>query len=182
MALRTAVSDNEREKLQLTKLQGKLDRAFAKFRNWVDHQSPADGDLVTTAMALRTEIDDLCSMIEHRESHPVSTQIQRQMVEILLFTLEKMLEHAGDVYNNTSASTPPYANLHARSRDLVCRMTGHDDTQQKPFVLHALRLLNTGIVRSEEFHEKASRIADLLQRSQAPDGYVHWFQRLLGLL
>lgn len=179
VALGAAVPEAERDFLHLTKIHSRIERIFFDYGYWMAMRTPSDGNLDATAEALYVEIGHLHSFVQaHRELAP---NLQVRIAGILLYTLEQLVEYAGDIQTTAVVSIPQYSGLSLQDRSLLHKLVNSETRDS--FVLPALRLLKSDFLRVEIIQGRARTLADRLRggNEPCPEAYVRMLENAVSL-
>ncbi|CAD0082489.1 unnamed protein product, partial [Aureobasidium vineae] len=145
-------------------------------------QESHDGNLDATAEALRVEIDRMRSFIMNHGQKKMSIPLQTRIAGILLYTLEQLVQYAGDIQTNAAVSIPQYSGLSLQDRSLLHKMI--DRNSPIVFVLPVLDLLDSKVLYGDMIQERVEVLANGLREGEepCPAEYIRLLERVVGLV
>jgi hypothetical protein len=177
IALKAAVPEHERDLLLLAKLHSRIERVFFDYEYWLVTRKSDDSNVEKTARALREEIKYLQSFITDRRHQKMTVGPENRVVDILLYTLEQVVTHAGDVESTSPVDTPQYSGLDQQDRNLLHKMVNLDTV----FVLDVLRLVDQKVLQSGITRRRVEELASLLESKNANDTYTNTLKTIAGI-
>ncbi|KAI4731525.1 hypothetical protein E4T49_00725 [Aureobasidium sp. EXF-10728] len=180
IALGAAVPEAERDLLHLTKIHSRIERIFFDFGYWMAMRTPSDSNLDATAKALYIEVDRLRSFMKDRGQQKMAISLQTRIAGILLYTLEQLVQHAGDIQTHAAVPIPQYSGLSLQDRSLLHKMINR---KSPDFVLLVLDLLDSELLYSDMIQERVEALANGLRGGDepCPAEYVQMLERVVGL-
>jgi hypothetical protein len=185
VALGAAVPEAERDLLHLTKIHSRIERIFFDYGYWMTTRTPSHSSLDATAETLHIEIDHLRSFVGEHQTKAQALQkempeiLQIKTIDILLYTLEQLVEYRGDSQTTAVVSTPQYSGLALQDRSLLHKMIPPQDY----FVLPVLDLLSDGVLYREMVQRRVRAVAYRLREGHepCPEDYVKKLEEIVGL-
>ncbi|CAD0106839.1 unnamed protein product, partial [Aureobasidium uvarum] len=181
IALGAAVPEEERDFLHLTKIHSRIERIFFDFGYWMANRTPIDSNLDATAEALRVEVGRLRSFIIVHGQKKMAISLQIRIAGILLYTLEQLVQYAGDIQTNAAVPIPQYSGLSLQDRSLLHKLI--DRNSPIVFVLPVLDLLDSKVLYGDMIQERVEALADKLRSGEepCPPEYIRLLERVVGL-
>jgi hypothetical protein len=181
IALGAAVPEVSRDFLHLTKIHSRIERIFFDYRYWLALRTPNDNNLDATATALHNEMSHLSSFVASHGSVKMATTMQAKIAGILLYTLEQLVQHAGDIQTNASVIIPQYSGLGLQDRSLLHKLI--DPRFQRLFVLDVLKELSEGVLHDQMIQKRVEALADRLREGEdpCPEEYIELLEETVGL-
>jgi hypothetical protein len=181
IALGAAVPEVSRDFLHLTKIHSRIERIFFDYGYWLALRTPNDSNLDATAIALHNEIGHLHSFVVSHGGMKMATTMQARIAGILLYTLEKLVQYAGDIQTNAAVTTPQYSGLGLQDRSLLHKMI--DPRNPHLFVLDVLRNLSKEVLHDQMIQKRVETLTDRLREGEnpCPEKYIEWLEQAVGL-
>lgn len=181
IALGAAVPESSRDLLHLTKIHSRIERIFFDYGYWLAMRTPSDSNLDATATALHIEIGHLLSFVMSHGTMNMAITMQAKIAGILLYTLEQLVQYAGDIQTNAAVSIPQYSGLGLQDRSLLHKMI--DPRIQGLFVLDVLKKLSERVLRDQMIQKRVEALADRLREGEdpCPEEYIEWLEETVGL-
>ncbi|KAH0256406.1 hypothetical protein KCU91_g16937, partial [Aureobasidium melanogenum] len=186
VALGAAVPEAERDLLHLTKIHSRIERIYFDYGYWMTTRTPNHSNLDATAEVLHTEIGHLCSFVrEHKTKaqalrREIPEVLQIKTIDILLYTLEQLVEYRGDSQTTAVVSIPQYSGLTLQDRSLLHKMV--PPQSQDYFVLPVLKLLSNKVLYKEMVQRRVRTVAYRLREGHepCPEEYVEELEEIVG--
>lgn len=187
VALGAAVPEAERDLLHLTKIHSRIERIFFDYGYWMTTRTPSHSSLDATAETLHIEIGHLRSfVIEHQTKaqaprREIPEVLQIKTIDVLLYTLEQLVEYRGDSQTTAVVSTPQYSGLALQDRSLLHKMI--PPQSQNYFALPVLNLLSNGVPYREMVQRRVRVVVNSLREGHepCPEDYVKKLEEIVGL-
>lgn len=181
IALDAAVPESSRALLHLTKIHSRIERIFFDYGLWMAMRTPEDSNLEATSTALHDEINHLRSFVVSHSPATMAASMQLKIAGILLYTLEQLVQYAGDIQQNAVVTIPQYSGLGLRDRSLLHKMI--DPRSPNIFVLDILRMLSEEVRHSKMVQERVEGLADKLREGDepCPARYIELLEESVGL-
>lgn len=181
IALGAAVPEASRDLLHLTKIHSRIERIFFDYGYWIAMRTPEDSNLEATSAALHNEIGHLRTFVVSHGPTNMAATMQARIAGILLYTLEQLVQYAGDIQTNAVVTIPQYSGLELQDRSLLHKMI--DPRFQNVFVLDVLRKLSEEVRYSEMIQERVEALADRLREGEepCPAEYIELLEKTVGL-
>jgi hypothetical protein len=181
IALGAAVPEVSRDFLHLTKIHSRIERIFFDYGYWLALRTPDYSNLDATAAALHNEVGHLHSFVVSHGGMKMATTMQARITGILLYTLEQLVQYAGDIQTNAAVTIPQYSGLGLQDRSLLHKMI--DPRIPHLFVLDVLRKLSQGVLHDQMIQKRVGALTDRLREGEdpCPEEYVEWLEKIVGL-
>jgi len=181
IALGAAVPEASRALLHLTKIHSRIERIFFDYGLWMAMRTPEDSNLEATSTALRDEVNYLRSFVVSHDPATMAVTMQLKVAGILLYTLEQLVQYAGDIQQNAVVTIPQYSGLGLQDRSLLHKMI--DPRSPDIFVLNILRTLGEEVRYSKMIQERVETLADKLREGDepCPARYIELLEECVGL-
>jgi hypothetical protein len=181
IALGAAVPEASRDLLHLTKIHSRIERIFFDYGYWLALRTPNDSNLDATATALHNEMSYLSSFVVSHGAMNMAITMQARIAGILLYTLEQLVQYAGDIQTNAAVTIPQYSGLGLQDRSLLHKMI--DPRFQRLFVLDVLKELSKAVLRDQMIQKRVEALADRLREGEdpCPERYIELLERTVGL-
>lgn len=144
-------------------------------------RTPEDSNLEATSAALHDEIAYLRSFVVSHNPATMAATMQLKIAGVLLYTLEQLVQYAGDVQQNAVVTIPQYSGLGLQDRSLLHKMI--DPRSPDIFVLNILRTLDEEVRYSKTIQERVEALADKLREGDepCPARYIELLEECVGL-
>jgi hypothetical protein len=111
----------------------------------------------------------------------MATTMQARITGILLYTLEQLVQYAGDIQTNAAVTIPQYSGLGLQDRSLLHKMI--DPRNPHLFVLDVLRNLSKEVLHDQMIQKRVETLTDRLREGEnpCPEKYIEWLEQAVGL-
>jgi hypothetical protein len=181
IALGAAVPEASRNFLHLTKIHSRIERIFFDYGYWMAMRTPNESNLDATATALHVEMDHLRSFVASHNPTNMAMTMQARIAGILLYTLEQLVQYAGDIQTNAVVTIPQYSGLGLQDRSLLHKMI--DPRSGNRFVVDVLEELSDDVLESQMIQDRVEALVDRLREGDepCPEGYIELLEITVGL-
>jgi hypothetical protein len=181
IALGAAVPKASRDLLHLTKIHSRIERIFFDYGYWMAMRTPNESNLDATSTALHAEMGHLRSFVASHNVANMAMTMQARIAGILLYTLEQLVQYAGDIQTNAVVPIPQYSGLSLQDRSLLHKMI--DPRSRNIFVLDVLRRLSEEVLHSQMIQDRVEALVDRLREGgePCPERYIELLEKTVGL-